>query len=227
MGWKDPLGQTFDFDNVKWNVIGVVKDFHYREFYFDVEPTMIHIGPEEKYKYLVVHAAAGSVVEVSDFLKKSWRSVAPDDPYEGHFQNEVFQQFFDSNRSNNKIMYFLSAVALVLVCMGLYGLVSYNLTRRLKEFSVRKVFGASLFQIFRLMNHDYLWIVLIAFTLGAPLGFYMMGLMIQAAYPDEIPISPWPFVITILTMVFTVAFTIGTQLKRIAKENPTSTLRND
>ena len=227
MGWKHPLGQTFDFDNVKWNVVGVVKDFHYKEFYYDVEPTMIHIGPEEKYKYLVVHAAAGSVVEVSDFLKKSWRSVAPDDPYEGQFQNEVFQQFFDSNRSNNKIMYFLSAVALVLVCMGLYGLVSYNLTRRLKEFSVRKVFGASLFQIFRLMNHDYIWIVLIAFGIGAPLGFYMMGLMIRAAYPEEIPISAWPFVLTILTMVITVAFTTGTQLRRIAKENPTSTLRID
>ena len=90
-------------------------------------------------------------------------------------------------------MYFLSAVALVLVCMGLYGLVSYNLTRRLKEFSVRKVFGASLFQIFRLMNHDYLWIVLIAFGLGAPLGFYMMGLVIRAAYPRTYSNEPVAF----------------------------------
>ena len=227
MGWKEPLGQTFDFDNIKWNVIGVVKDFHYREFYYEIDPVMIHIGPEDRYKYLVVKAAAGSAVEVSDFLKKSWKSVAPDDPYEGSFQDEVFQQFFDSNRSNDKIMYFLSAVALVLVCMGLYGLVSYNLTRRLKEFSVRKIFGASLFQIFRLMNNDYLWIVLIAFALGAPLGFYMMGMTIRAAYPEEIPISLWPFAITILTMVLTVAFTIGTQLSRVAKENPTSTLRNE
>jgi ABC-type antimicrobial peptide transport system permease subunit len=227
MGWKEPLGQTFDFDGIKWNVIGVVKDFHYKEFYYEIDPVMIHIGSEDRYKYLVVKAAAGSAVEVSDFLKKSWKSVAPDDPYEGSFQDEVFQQFFDSNRSNDKIMYFLSAVALVLVCMGLYGLVSYNLTRRLKEFSVRKIFGASLFQIFRLMNHDYLWIVLIAFALGAPLGFYMMGMTIRAAYPEEIPISLWPFVITILTMVLTVAFTIGTQLSRVAKENPTSTLRNE
>lgn len=227
MGWNEPLGQTFDFDNVKWYVVGVVKDFHYREFYYDVEPTMIHISPQDKYKYIVVKAAAGSVVEVSDFLKRSWQKVAPDDPYDGHFQDEVFQQFFNSNRSNDKIMYFLSSVALALACMGLYGLVSYNLTRRLKEFSVRKVFGASLFQIFRLMNHDYIWIVLIAFSIGAPLGFYLMGLMIRAAYPEEIPISAWPFVITILTMVLTVAFTIGTQLKRVARENPTKTLRNE
>ena len=72
MGWKEPIGQTFEFDNVKWYVIGVVQNFHYKEFYYDIEPTMIHIGAEEKYRYLVVNAAAGSADEVSDFLKKSW-----------------------------------------------------------------------------------------------------------------------------------------------------------
>jgi putative ABC transport system permease protein len=153
--------------------------------------------------------------------------MAPDDPYEGLFQKEVFQQFFNSNRSNDKIMYFLSAVALLLACMGLYGLVSYNLTRRLKEFSVRKVFGANLFQIFRLMNRDYVWIIIGAFAIGAPLGFYMTGLVIRAAYPEHIPIGILPFVITMGLMALTVAITIATQLKRIAKENPTQTLRSE
>jgi len=227
MGWKDPLTGSFDFDNIKWYVIGVVEDFHYKEFYYNVEPVMIQIGPEEKFRYLVVKAEAGTVNEVYDFLKKSWTSIAPDDPYEGLYQNEVFQQFFNSNRSNDKIMYFLSAVALVLACMGLYGLVSYNLTRRLKEFSVRKVFGANLFQILRLMNRDYVWIIVVAFSVGAPLGFYMMGLMIKAAYPEHIPISVWPFVLTIAVMALTVAITISTQLRRIAKENPTETLRSE
>jgi len=227
MGWKEPLGKTFDFDSITWYVIGVAKNFHFKEFYYAIEPVMIHIGPEEKFRYLVVKAEAGSVNKVSDFIKKSWSSVAPDDPYEGFFQDEVFQQFFNSNRSNNKIMYFLSAVALTLACMGLYGLVSYNLTRRLKEYSVRKIFGANLTHIFKLMNHDYMWIVLIAFVVGAPFGFYMMGLMIKAAYPEEIPISVWPFVITITAMTLTVAFTIGTQLKRIARENPIATLRSE
>jgi putative ABC transport system permease protein len=227
MGWKNPLNKSFDFDSVRWHVIGVVEDFHYKEFYFTIEPVMMHIGPEEKYQYLVVNAQAGSVNEVSGFLKKSWTSVAPDDPYEGFFQDEVFQQFFNSNRSNDKIMYFLSAVALILACMGLYGLVSYNLTRRLKEFSVRKVFGATLFQIFRLMNRDYLWIILMAFSVGAPVGFYMTGLIIEAAYPEHIPISAWPFVLTMGVMAVTVAITIATQLKRIAKESPTVTLRSE
>lgn len=111
--------------------------------------------------------------------------------------------------------------------MKLVRLVSYNLTRRLKEFSVRKVFGANLFQIFRLMNRDYIWIILIAFALGAPAGAYLMRMMIKSAYPEHIPISAWPFVITMSVMVTTVAITIATQLKRVAKESPTITLRNE
>ncbi|MBA4056454.1 MAG: hypothetical protein C0490_17190 [Marivirga sp.] len=227
MGWADPLNKSFDFDDIKWYVIGVVEDFNYKEFYYNIDPVMIHIGPEDKFRYLVVKAEAGSLNEMESFLKKSWASIAPDDPYEGLFQDDVFQQFFSSNRANDAIMYFISAVALSLACMGLYGLVSYNLTRRLKEFSVRKVFGANLYQIFRLMNRDYIWIILIAFVVGAPVGFYMMGLMIKAAYPEHIPISVWPFASTMGVMVVTIAITIATQMKRIAKESPTVTLRSE
>jgi putative ABC transport system permease protein len=124
-------------------------------------------------------------------------------------------------------LYVISGAALFLACIGLYGLVSYNLTRRLKEFSVRKVFGANLFQIFKLMNGDYVWIVLLAFIVGAPAGFYLINMVIRSAYPEIIPTRAWPFVSTILLMLVTVAITISTQLKRIAKENPTTTLRSE
>jgi ABC-type antimicrobial peptide transport system permease subunit len=124
-------------------------------------------------------------------------------------------------------MYFLSAVALILACMGLYGLISYNLTRRLKEFSVRKVFGASLFQIFRLMNRDYLSIVLISFLIGGPLGFFLMGFMIRAAYPEDIPVNTWPFMVTIGLILLTVFGTIASQIRRVSRENPAETLRNN
>ena len=188
---------------------------------------MIYIGGEERYRYLVVNAEAGEVNNVSAFLKKTWATVAPEDPYEASFQDEVFQQFFNSNRSNDKVMYFLSAIALLLACMGLYGLVSYNLTRRLKEFSVRKIFGATLFEIFRLMNKDYGWIIIAAFVVGAPLGFYAMDVLIKTAYPETIPIEIWPFVFTIVLIAITVIITVASQVRRIAKESPTITLRSE
>jgi ABC-type antimicrobial peptide transport system permease subunit len=124
-------------------------------------------------------------------------------------------------------MYFLATVAFLLACMGLYGLVSYNIARRIKEYSLRKVFGANLFHIFGLMNRDYIWIMLISLLIGAPLGFYLMDIMMRAAYPEEIPINIGPFVVTLITIVITVVLTVSSQLRRIAKENPTSTLKSE
>jgi putative ABC transport system permease protein len=185
------------------------------------------ITPEENFRYLVVKTGPGHANLIADHLQTAWKKTSPDDPYKGFMQNEVFDNFINSNRANNKVIYFISGVAVLLVGMGLYGLVSYNLTRRLKEFSVRKVFGASVHQIFGLMNRDYLWIVLISFVLGAPFGAYLMNLMLTAAYPETIPISPWPYVIAITVMISTVCLTVLSQLRRITHENPTETLRID
>lgn len=227
MGWENPLRQSFVYDSVKRYVIGVISDFHNNDFYRNVDPVVFNIAKEDDFRYLVVKVEAGTINATVDFLKKSWKEIAPDDPYRGFMQDEVFERFFQANRSNNKILYFVSGVALLLSCMGLYGLVSYNLTRRIKEFSIRKVFGASLLTIFRLMNGDYIWIVLIAFVAGAPLGFYLMTKMLFMVYPYPIPVELWPFLVTIAVMIMTVAATISTQLNRVAHENPTETLRSE
>jgi len=227
LNWDDPLGKSFDFDNQKWYIIGIVKDFNFQEFYTVVEPVIIHIGPEDRYEFIAVHVEAGHLNDVSNELRSAWAKLAPDDPYDGKFQDDVFQQFFSSNRSNNKIMITISMVALALAVMGLYGLMSYNLTRRLKEFSIRKIFGASRVNILREMNRDYAWIVATAFAIAAPLGWQMVGQMIKAAYPEEIPIPAWPFILTGGLMVGTVVLTVATQLGRLHSATPAETLKSE
>lgn len=227
MGWENPLNQSLEYDSIKRYVVGVVEDFYYNDFYYAVKPVMFTNTPQENFRYLIVKAEAGTVQATHEDLKKAWAAVSPDDPYLGFIQNEVFDNFLNSNRSNNKVIYFISGVAVLLAAMGLYGLVSYNLTRRIKEFSVRKVFGASVLQLFHLMNRDYLWILIIAFGFGAPIGALLIDLMLKAAYPEHIPTTIWPYVIAISVMVLTVGLTIGTQLKRLVDENPTETLRTE
>ena len=144
----------------------------------------------------MAHVEAGHLNDVSNALKSSWRKLAPDDPYEGKFQDEVFQQFFSSNRGNDKVMMTVTIVALALAMMGLYGLMSYNMTRRMREFGIRKIFGASMGHIIREMNRDFIWIVVTAFLIAAPLGWLMVSQMITRSYPEHIPIPSWPFVVT-------------------------------
>ncbi|MEQ9414692.1 MAG: FtsX-like permease family protein, partial [Cyclobacteriaceae bacterium] len=106
-------------------------------------------------------------------------------------------------------------------------LVSYNITRRMKEFSVRKVFGANVSHIFKLMNKDYIWILSIAFLIGAPGGFLLVNSLIQNIYPDPTPASATPFIIGMCIMAVTVAITVTSQISRITKNNPAVTLRSE
>ncbi len=227
MGWENPIGQSFEYDSVKRFVVGVVENFHYDDFYSSVDPVMFLITPEENYKYIVMKAQVGSLVQIGEKLKEVWRQVAPDDPYAGYYQDSVFEGFHNDNNSNIKLLGFISAVAVLLACIGLFGLVSYNITRRMKEFSVRKVFGASIANIFKLMNRDYIWILLIAFTIGAPGGFFLVNSLIQNIYPDPTPATPTPFVIGMIIMMITVAITVTSQISRITKNNPADVLRNE
>jgi putative ABC transport system permease protein len=97
----------------------------------------------------------------------------------------------------------------------------------MKEYSIRKVMGANVIQIFRLMNRDYVFILLIAFVIGAPAGFYLVNSLIQKTYPDPKTANPFPFIIAVFLMGLAVAITVASQLLRISKGNPSDILKND
>ncbi len=227
MGWDKPLNKDFEFEGRKRYVVGVVRDFHYNGFYEVIGPALFTITEEDKFRYLAVKTGKNNFFDAENELKKFWREIAPDDPYLGYRQDSVFDLFNNDNNSNIKLLSFISATAVILACLGLYGLVAYNITRRLKEFSVRKVFGANIRHIFGLMNRDYVWILTIAFALGAPAGFYLINALIHQIYPEPKGTTPLPFMIAVGLMAVTVAITIGSQLSRVIRENPAKTLRND
>jgi ABC-type antimicrobial peptide transport system permease subunit len=225
MNWTDPLSASFEFDSTRYYVVGVVHDFHYQGFYNVTLPVIFKVGPEENYRYLSVRATAGQTAETDYFLQQSWKEIAPDDPYKGFYQDSVFETFHRDNNANIKLLSFFSTTAVLLACLGLFGLVSYNITRRMKEFSIRKVFGANVLQIFKLMNRDYVIILGVAFAIGAPTGFFVINALIQQIYPEPQAPNPTPFIIAVVLMALTVGITIGSQLSRVLKENPTTTLR--
>lgn len=227
MKWDEPLGQTFEHEQVRRVVVGVVSDFHFRDFYRDILPVMFTATTEDEFGYLAIQTTEGAAPETEGWLKNKWKDVAPDDPYLGKLQSDVFANFRNNIKADNKILGFIAGVALTLSCLGLFGLVSYNITRRLKEFSIRKIFGANTVHIFRLMSQDYVWILSIAFLVGAPMGFLLMDYVIQHVYADPQSAGPLPFVLAIAMIGSTIALTVATQMKRVVEENPSRTLRND
>jgi ABC-type antimicrobial peptide transport system permease subunit len=227
IGWTDPIGQQITFHGINFNVIGVAYNFYYEDFDKPLDPAILHIEPEEGFNFFVVSSEQGSADKIIQLIKNNWSKIAPNDPYLGATQKEVFASFYNSNESDSKIMYFISMIALVLACMGLFGLISYNLSRRMKEFSIRKIFGANALTIFRLMSQEYVIVIMIAFIIGASLGYYFISALNVAVYPDPIPLKTWPVLVTFILMLLSLALTIVAQLYRVVKENPIKTLRVD
>ena len=129
--------------------------------------------------------------------------------------------------SNVIIISFISLIAIILASLGLFGLLSFNIQSRLKEFSVRKILGAPVIEIIRVAAKQYLWIVLIGFFIGAPIGYFLIDSMIQNIYPDPKPTSWFPFVLAITIMVSMLLVSIIGQLLKAVNVNPAENLRNE
>ncbi len=227
LDWANPVGQFFELDSVKRYVIGVVEDFHYEGFYSVLGPVVFRIAQEDDFNFLAIQVSADHLNEVQEQAKSIWANIAPDDTYEGFVQDDVFADFNRNNSANIQILVFISTITVTLASLGLFGLVSFNTTRRMKEYSIRKVMGSNVAQIFKLMNRDYIFILTTAFVIGAPAGFMLVNPLIQLAYPEPQGASPLPFMIAVLIMALAVSVTVASQLFRIAQKNPSEVLRNN
>ena len=124
-------------------------------------------------------------------------------------------------------MKFLGIVAIILSCMGLYGLVSFNISKRMKEYSVRKILGASAWSIFNRINRSFVLVLIIAILMAAPLTYVLMTGLISAIYKYYAPIDFIPFALAFLVLLVTVLLTISTQIFKVFRANPVDALRNE
>ncbi|MTI38892.1 ABC transporter permease [Fulvivirga lutimaris] len=227
MKWTEPLKSHFYYDSVRYEVIGVVDDFSTDDYYHEALPVAFIPKFETGFNYLTIRTTDGDKAEAMDYVKASWKEIAPDDPFDGIYQTKVMDSFYDENAANVILITAIAAITLFLACLGLYGLVTFNINRRMKEFSVRKVLGANLSTIVGLINRDYVWILSIAFIIGAPLGVINMSSMLKSIYPDAPSVTAYPIVIAIVIMVVAFAITVGGQIYKVSKNSPADNLRTE
>ncbi|MBN8652863.1 MAG: ABC transporter permease [Cytophagales bacterium] len=224
LSWDAPLNQTFVADSNKYVVVGVVQDFLH-DAYHSSAPAFFTITPKETFNYICASVKTGSSEATIQDAKNDWNAITPDDPFEGFQQEEVFRGFNEDLSINTQLLIFVACVAVLLSGLGLYGLVSFNITRRLKEFSIRKIFGANMIHIFRLMSKEYVRIAVVSFLIGCPAGYLLINMFINEIYV-AVPFSGLaPFFYTLIVLIAIVTSTVGIQMKRITQENPTETLK--
>lgn len=229
MEWENPLQEQFTYDSVLYSVVGIVEDFHYHNFFSKIRPSFFRLlEDEEKYAHIVVRVVPGKMVEMSDFLKAHWKENIPDEPYRGFFQDGVFDEFYKESQGISNIFISVATMALLLTCMGLFGLVSLIVAKRMKEFSIRKVLGASVGQLGKLLTNQFLWVLLIALILAVPLSYVFLDkFILDDIFDFRVPITPLPFVIGGIVVLLASLLTISSQLRKVAQANPVDALRDE
>lgn len=228
MSWEnDPISQTFVLDSVRRTVVGVVEDFHFFGFYSPIDPLIIEGLEPSEVHYLTVRTTTGDIARLDEHTRVSWQKIAPNDTFDRFFQADAMDGFYRESKTNMTIILVVSGIAILLACLGLYGLLSFNIQGKLKEFSVRKVLGATPKALVKIASKQYSLIILIAFLLGAPLGFLGMQQVIESIFPDPKGVSALPFIVAMLLLTITMAITVAGQIKRAIEVNPADVLRNE
>lgn len=228
MNWKSPIGRTIVHDGKKLTVIGVLEDFNHSDFFNDLDPVMVHgLRDKDNVRYFSLKVKPGSLIGVDGQLMAKWKEINPNDVYRRQFQSDVFDDFYQEMRANISIVVVLSSVAIILACLGLYGLISFHIQSKLKEFSVRKVLGAAPKSIATIASKQYTWIILFAFAVGAPIGAMGILQLIDGVFSDPKPVSAVPFIVALLLVIVTLALTVTGQVLKAVKVNPAAILRNE
>jgi len=224
LGWNKPLGKRFSCYNGKEGfVTGIIGDFHFKTLHKEIEPLFLYIREEEP-KYLAVklntHDITGSVA----FIKHQWNNIAPDSPFEYFFYDSYYDHLYKKEALFGKIIFIFSMIAILIACMGLFGLAAFFSERRTKEIGIRKVNGAVVAEILKMLNSEFIKWVVMSFIISTPVSWYAMHKWLQTfAYKTEL--SWWIFILAGISALAIALLTVSWQSWRAATRNPVEALR--
>ncbi len=225
-GWKEAVGRTVTlYDTAKLTIIGVVKDFYTNGVWNKIEPTMLRVTPQDRYRTMVVRGNKEDLAGILDFISLKWKSMGINDIFGGRTQEDTMQEEKDINGSILKINLFLAVVATILSLTGMYNLVSLDIIRRKKEMGIRKIQGAPVPLIMYLVSRKFLIVLVVASVLGSAGGYYLSNLLMDSIWDYFVDIKIGILVMASLIMIVATLVTIIYKITRAAIVNPVVSLR--
>ncbi|MBN8790566.1 MAG: ABC transporter permease, partial [Terrimonas sp.] len=223
-GIKDPVGKPFTVWQTKGTQIGVVKDINYASLKQPIEPMVFYYSPANWKIYVKTTAkdAAKSIAAT----EKIWKQYSAAFPFSYSFIDEEFNNMYKSEQRTGKLFTIFGVIAILISCLGLFGLAAYTAQVRVKEMGIRKVLGASVLSILHLMTKDFLLLVFIALVIAIPVSWFATHQWLQNfAYRTDV--GWWVFLLSGLLLLFIALLTVTFQTIRAALANPVKSLRTE
>jgi putative ABC transport system permease protein len=224
--WENPIGRKITFiedELITKTVIGVVKDLHLRSLHHRIQPLCLDYRPAW-FQYVIVKIKPNRIPEVLQFLEKRWELLQPAFPFEYSFLDEAFDKQYSFEKKLSQIFSYFTFLAILIACLGLFGLASFTAEQRTKEIGIRKTLGASVSGIILLLSKEFTKWVLVANIIAWPIVYLAMNQWLQN-FAYRINIGLGSFVLSALLALLIALLTVGLQAIRAARANPVDTLR--
>jgi len=225
LGLSFPVDESIVLDSVNYQIVGVVEDFHMTFFQRPIVPMVIRSGSDSIYNYLTLQMSPGTALSAMDLVKKTWREAIPAGLFEGKLQADVFEREFSDVRGIQHIIIFAAVLAVILAAMGLFGLVSLNMNSRIKDFCVRKVFGAGTSDLTKKLFKRYLISWAIASVLGGGLAFVMVNQFLDSFFAFHSGVGLISLATGLTVLLLVIGLTVSAQLFKVIKANPAQILK--
>jgi len=228
MNWAEPIGkkvQLFgDSSQVRARVIGVMKDYHQTGMYNEIESLLLIYRISNNIVYIKMGDT--DIKKTIQSIETKWKEVFPDQPFTYTFLNERFNRQFEADEKRGFIFTLFTILAILIACLGLFGLASYTVEQRTKEIGIRKVFGASESIILQLISRDFLILVTIGIVIAAPVAYYFMTNWLQN-YVYRTNVSLPVLIISALITILITFITISYKAYQASIMNPAQSLKTE
>ncbi len=220
-----PLGKTFTIGpNPPVTIIGVVKNFNYSSLKEEVGAAALNMNPKLGLFYAVVRIPVENMTDTISFLEKKWKEIQPLRPFTYSFLDDDIRLFYGDENRWNAVVAYSSFFTVLIACMGVFGLTLITVNNRVKEIGIRKILGASVLNILKLVTREFTFLVIVANVIAWPLAWVVMNKWLQD-FAYRIDFGFWPLLIPAIITTIVSLLTSGGFTVKAAVANPTDSLR--
>ena len=225
MGLKKPVGQIVRWDDKPYTVTGVTKDMIVESPYEPIKPTIFYITTDAGPINIRINPKASAAKAISA-IATIYKKYAPGEPLDYQFADDEYAKKFSSEERIGKLASAFALLAIFISCLGLFGMASFMAEQRTKEIGIRKVLGATVFNLWQLLSKDFVLLVIMALFIATPVSYYFMHQWLQG-YQYHAEISWWIFAVTAIVAVIITLLTVSYQSIKAALANPVKSIKTE
>ena len=224
LGWEDPIGKTLTMGKQKGQIIGVAKDFHFNHVFMKMAPSVLYLRPQWD-NLMFIKTSASSDENIKTYIEEKWKAIVPEIPFESTTLEYHFSDIVHSSLNISKLFNIITIFSIFISCLGLVGLASYTTEQRTKEIGVRKVLGATVDKIVKMLVTDFLKLIVVANIIAFPIAWFLSKSFLEFAWVYKTDIGIMVFVIAIVLSLFSAIISVIAQTVKAAVANPVKALK--